>query len=78
MAEDLANLLKCKPCELIKNCNDVIKIDVGTFISTGDFIRNIPESGMLHQDKLRVFGILTGIAQGITICIATHDTSVKF
>ena len=77
-AEDLAILLKCQPHELIKNCDDVITTDEGAFISTSDFTKNILKLDMPHQDVMYVFGVLTGIIQGITICIATHDTSVKF
>lgn len=76
--EDLVILLKCKKHELVDSCDNVITTDTGTFISTSDFTRNISKSDMPHQDVMYVFGVLTGIIQGITICIATHNTSVKF
>ena len=76
--DDLTILLNHSHEDIIKNCKDVIETNAGTFISTNDLVDKFTNLDIPHEDKLQFMDILIGIIQGITICIATHDTSVRF
>ena len=76
--EDLTTLLNHCHEDILKNCKDIIETNAGTFISTSDLVDKFTNLDIPHEDYLQFMYILTGIIKGITICIATHDTSVKF
>lgn len=77
-AEDVASVLCMNSDKLIESSEDVLDLDIGTFISTYDFAMSIPEGNLPHCEILYILGLTTGIIQGITLCIATHDNSIKF
>lgn len=77
-AEDVASVLCMNSDKLIESSEDVLDLDIGTFISTYDFTMSITEGKLKHHERLYILGLLTGVVQGITLCIATHDTSIKF
>ena len=77
-AEDVASVICMSSNELIESSEDVIETDFGTFISTCDFMTNSSKGNLQHHEMLYVLGLITGVIQGITLCIVTHDNSIKF
>lgn len=75
-AEDVSEAINLPLNKL--SSNDTIKTDTGVFISIDDLTMSIPKGNIPHHQILHALGLVAGVIQGITICIATHDTSVKF